>query len=85
LGVTQRFFLAPDFSGPAFPGRWKKISGHFAMAKRGRPTKEPSAEDRAKVKELLADKAPITDLAKLFGYSADLPEIFFRRDFYRKK
>jgi hypothetical protein len=40
------------------------------MAKRGRPTKEPSAEDRAKVKELLAENSTIAEMARLFGYSA---------------
>jgi hypothetical protein len=63
----------------------EKISGHFAMAKRGRPTKEPSAEDRAKVKELLADKAPITDLAKLFGYSAPTFRKYFSVEIFTVK
>jgi AraC-like DNA-binding protein len=47
------------------------------MTKRGRPTKMPTAQDRAKVRELLAEKAPISDMAKLLGYS----EPTFRKHF----
>jgi len=39
------------------------------MPKTGRPAKSPTKADRKKVRELLAEKAPISDLAKLFGYS----------------
>lgn len=37
------------------------------MGKRGRPSKEPSEEDRLKAAELLGKKVPIEDLAKMFG------------------
>lgn len=55
------------------------------MGKRGRPTKEPSAQDRAKVAELLAQDAPITDLAKLFGYSPPTFRKYFRAEILSAK
>lgn len=55
------------------------------MGKRGRPTKEPSAQDRAKVAELLAEDAPITDLAKLFGYSPPTFRKYFRDEIFASK
>lgn len=55
------------------------------MAKRGRPTKTPSADDRAKVKELLAEKSPISDLAKMFGYSEPTFRKYFRSEILSEK
>lgn len=55
------------------------------MGKRGRPTKEPSAQDRAKVAELLAEDAPITDLAKLFGYSPPTFRKYFHAEIFASK
>lgn len=39
------------------------------MAKRGRPSFQPTAKDRKKVKELLGEGTPLSDVAKLFGIS----------------
>lgn len=39
------------------------------MTKRGRPSKEPTATERAKVAELLVNDAPLSDIAKMLGYS----------------
>ncbi|WP_408586462.1 hypothetical protein [Novosphingobium sp.] len=50
------------------------------MGKRGRPTKEPSQEDRAKVKELLGENAPISDLARMFGVSEPTFRKYFRAE-----
>ena len=50
------------------------------MGKRGRPAKEPSAEDRAKVADLLARKVPIEDLAKMFGMSKPTFRKYFQSD-----
>lgn len=50
------------------------------MAKRGRPTKMPTAKDRAKVTELLAEKSPISDVAKLFGYSVPTFRKYFQSE-----
>lgn len=55
------------------------------MAKRGRPTKEPTPEDRAKVKELLAEGSPISDLAKMFGYSAPTFRKYFSSEIFTGK
>jgi hypothetical protein len=85
LGVTQRFFLAFIFPQPIAAGARKNILGHFAMAKRGRPTKEPSAEDRAKVAELLAVNSPVSELARLFGYSAPTFRKYFSAELFAAK
>lgn len=55
------------------------------MGKRGRPAKEPSAQDRAKVAELLAEDAPITDLAKLFGMTPPTFRKYFRAEILSAK
>jgi len=55
------------------------------MAKAGRPTKAPTKADRKKVTELLADKAPISDLAKLFGYSLPTFRKYFREEIFSAK
>jgi DNA invertase Pin-like site-specific DNA recombinase len=55
------------------------------MAKRGRPTKEPSAEDRAKVKELLAENSTIAEMARLFGYSAPTFRKYFSAEILPQK
>jgi hypothetical protein len=55
------------------------------MAKRGRPTKEPSAEDRAKVAELLAVNSPVSELARLFGYSAPTFRKYFQLNYLPAK
>lgn len=55
------------------------------MAKRGRPTKEPSAEDRAKVKELLGEGEPVATLAKLFGYSVPTFRKYFSAELFAVK
>lgn len=55
------------------------------MAKRGRPTKEPSAEDRAKVKELLAENSTIAEMARLFGYSAPTFRKYFSAEIFAAK
>jgi hypothetical protein len=55
------------------------------MAKRGRPTKMPSAADRAKVKELLANKAPLSDIAKLLGFSIPTLRKYFPSEISSEK
>lgn len=50
------------------------------MTKRGRKPKKPSADDRLKVRQLLKDDAPITDIAKMLGYSAPT----FRKHFQQE-
>lgn len=39
------------------------------MKKRGRPTKKATAKDKKKVKELLAEDAPVTEIAALLKLS----------------
>ena len=55
------------------------------MAKRGRPTKEPSPDDRAKVADLLAKKVPVTDIAAIFQMSAPTLRKYFRAEFFTGK
>lgn len=55
------------------------------MGKRGRPAKEPSAEDRAKVADLLAKKVPIEDLAKLFLMSKPTFRKYFQSEIFAGK
>ena len=55
------------------------------MAKRGRPTKEPTPDDRAKVADLLAKKVPVTDIAAIFGMSAPTLRKYFRDEFFTGK
>ncbi len=55
------------------------------MSKRGRPTKEPSAEDRAKVKELLVGGAPLSDVAKLMGRSVPNLRKHFKSELFSGK
>lgn len=56
------------------------------MTKRGRPANEPSDEEREKVKELVRDKAPIADIAKLLGRSIPTLRKYFSRElFFEKK
>ena len=55
------------------------------MAKRGRPSKEPTQEDRAKVSELLAKKVPVTDIAAIFQMSAPTLRKYFRDEFFTGK
>lgn len=55
------------------------------MAKRGRPTKEPSAKDRAKVKELLGEKATVAEMARLFGYSVPTFRKYFHAELFAAK
>jgi len=55
------------------------------MAKRGRPTKTPTPEDRAKVAELLAAKAPLSDIAKLLGYSVPTLRKYFQAEIFSEK
>jgi hypothetical protein len=65
------------FLGMPFTGRRKINQDADTMTKRGRPSKEPTSADRAKVSELLANDAPLSDIAKMLGYS--LPT--FRKHF----
>jgi hypothetical protein len=55
------------------------------MAKRGRPTKEPTPDDRAKVADLLAKKVPVTDIAAIFQMSAPTLRKYFRAEFFTGK
>jgi AraC-like DNA-binding protein len=55
------------------------------MSKAGRPTKAPTKADRKKVTELLADKAPISDLAKLLGYSLPTFRKYFQEEIFSAK
>ncbi len=55
------------------------------MAKRGRPTKEPTADERAKVSELLANDAPLSDIAKLLGYSLPTLRKYFQLEIFSGK
>jgi AraC-like DNA-binding protein len=55
------------------------------MAKRGRPTKEPSAEARAKVADLLAKKVPVSDIAAIFQMSPPTLRKYFRAEFFTGK
>lgn len=50
------------------------------MAKRGRPGKTIAAADRKKVAELLAEGAPIGDVAKMVGLSAPTFRKYFRTE-----
>lgn len=55
------------------------------MAKRGRPPKEPTPEQRAKVADLLAKKVPVTDIAAIFQMSAPTLRKYFRDEFFTGK
>ncbi|MDE1914730.1 MAG: hypothetical protein KGJ57_17475 [Sphingomonadales bacterium] len=55
------------------------------MSKRGRPTKEPTAEDKAKVADLLAKKVPIEDLAKMFSLSKPTFRKYFHNEIFAGK
>jgi hypothetical protein len=55
------------------------------MGTRGRPSKEPSAEDRAKVADLLAKEVPIKDLAKMFGMTPPTFRKYFQSEFLSGK
>lgn len=55
------------------------------MGKRGRPAKEPSAEDREKVADLLAKKVPIEDLAKMFRMSKPTFRKYFQSEIFTGK
>jgi hypothetical protein len=55
------------------------------MAKRGRPANEPTAEERKKVKELVADKAPLADIAKLMGRSIPTLRKYFSKELFSGK
>lgn len=55
------------------------------MAKRGRPTKEPTPDDRAKVADLLAKKVPVADIAAIFQMSAPTLRKYFRDEFFTGK
>jgi transposase-like protein len=55
------------------------------MSKRGRPTKEPSADERAKVKELLEEGASVADVAKLVGRSVPNLRKHFRKELFSGK
>ena len=55
------------------------------MGKRGRPSKAPSAEDRAKVAEMLAKEVPIADLAKMFGMTPPTFRKYFHSEFLSRK
>jgi DNA invertase Pin-like site-specific DNA recombinase len=51
----------------------------------GRPTKEPTADDKAKVKELLAKSVPIEDIAKLVGLSKPTFRKYFQTEIFAGK
>jgi len=55
------------------------------MGTRGRPTKEPTAEDRAKVIDLLAKKVPIADLAAMFRMSKPTFRKYFQSELFTGK
>lgn len=55
------------------------------MTKRGRPTKQPTADERAKVSELLANDAPLSDIAKLLGYSLPTLRKYFQPEIFSGK
>ena len=55
------------------------------MTKRGRPTKQPTAQERAKVSELLANDAPLSDIAKLLGYSLPTLRKYFQSEIFSGK
>lgn len=55
------------------------------MGKRGRPAKEPSAEDHARVADLLAKRVPIEDLAKMFRMSKPTFRKYFQSEIFAGK
>jgi hypothetical protein len=55
------------------------------LSKRGRPANEPSDEEREKVKELVAVKTPVADIAKLLGRSLPTLRKYFPRELFSAK
>jgi len=55
------------------------------MTKRGRPTKEPTSEERSTVLELLAKDAPLAHIAKLLGYSLPTLRKYFQPEIFSGK
>lgn len=55
------------------------------MAKRGRPSRGPSAEDKAKVAELLEKKLPQADIARIIGISVPTFRKYFHEELFSGK
>lgn len=55
------------------------------MIKRGRKPKPPSADDRAKVVDLLKEDTPITHIAKMLGLSAPTFRKYFQSEILASK
>lgn len=55
------------------------------MARRGRPPNEPTDKEREKVKELLAQGAPVADIAKLLKRSIPNLRKYFSKELFREK
>lgn len=55
------------------------------MAKRGRPSKEPTAADKAKVKDLLGKKVPQKDIAAIMGMTEPTLRKYFKDEFFSRK
>ena len=55
------------------------------MTKRGRPAKEPTAEDRAKVADLLAKKVPQQDIAAIMGMTKPTLRKYFHNEIFSGK
>ena len=50
------------------------------MSKRGRPSVEPTDDEKQKVKELLSAKAPLADIASMVGHSIPWLRKYFARE-----
>ena len=55
------------------------------MGKRGRPTKEPTAEEKAKVAELVEKKQPQADIARILGMTVPTFRKYFHEEFFSGK
>lgn len=55
------------------------------MGKRGRPSRAPTAEERAKVAELVAKNLPQADIARILGMTVPTFRKYFRDEFFSGK
>src|SRR4051794_30488925 len=55
------------------------------MAKRGRPSREPTEAERKKVKELLEVTASLADMARMLGYSKPTFRKYFSAEIFAAK
>lgn len=55
------------------------------MAKKGRPTREPTAEERKQVVELVKEKTPVCDIAVVLGRSEPNLRKYFSAELFSEK